>query len=58
MRGADDQFSIGERGIRRLDVLADVARALRVTLGDLLGEPVVLENEQEHNDVPAILARS
>ncbi len=29
----------GEREIRRLDVLADLARALRVTLGDLLGEP-------------------
>jgi transcriptional regulator with XRE-family HTH domain len=44
----------GEREIRRLDVLADVARALRVTLGDLLGEPVLLEDEQEHDDVPAI----
>jgi transcriptional regulator with XRE-family HTH domain len=44
----------GEREIRRLDVLADVARALRVTLGDLLGEPVLLEHEEEHDDVPAI----
>ncbi len=44
----------GEREIRRLDVLADVARALRVTLGDLLGEPVLLENDEEHDDVPAI----
>jgi hypothetical protein len=25
-----------------------------VTLGDLLGEPVLLEDEQEHDDVPAI----
>jgi hypothetical protein len=31
-----------------------VARVLRVTLGDLLGEPVLLEDEQEHDDVPAI----
>lgn len=30
----------GERQARRLDVLADLARELRVTLGDLLGEPV------------------
>src|SRR2546421_10459576 len=44
----------GEREIRRLDVLADVARALRVTLGDLLGEPVLLEDEEGHDDVPAI----
>ncbi|MGH3694317.1 MAG: helix-turn-helix domain-containing protein [Pseudonocardiaceae bacterium] len=43
----------GEREIRRLDVLTDLARALRVTLGDLLGEPVLLEDE-EHDDVPAI----
>ena len=44
----------GEREIRRLDVLADVARALRVTLGDLLGEPVLLEDDEEHDDVPVI----
>jgi transcriptional regulator with XRE-family HTH domain len=40
----------GEREIRRLDVLVDVARALRVTLG----EPVPLEDDQEHDDVPAV----
>jgi hypothetical protein len=28
-------------------VLVEVARALRVTLGDLLGEPVLMEDE--HN---------
>lgn len=44
----------GERDIRRLDVLADLARALRVTLGDLLGEPVLVEDQEEHDDVPAI----
>ena len=44
----------GEREIRRLDVLVEVARALRVTLGDLLGEPVLLEDEQEYDDVPAV----
>ena len=44
----------GEREIRRLDVLVEVAGALRVTLGDLLGEPVLLESEEEHDDVPAI----
>lgn len=44
----------GEREIRRLDVLADVARELRVTLGDLLGEPVLMEDEQANDDIPAI----
>ncbi|RSM40774.1 XRE family transcriptional regulator [Amycolatopsis balhimycina DSM 5908] len=44
----------GERDIRRLDVLADLARALRVTLGDLLGEPVLMEEQDKHDDVPAI----
>jgi transcriptional regulator with XRE-family HTH domain len=44
----------GEREIRCFDVLADVARALRVTLGDLLGEPVLLEDEEEYDDVPAV----
>ena len=44
----------GERDIRRLNVLADLARALRVTLGDLLGEPVLWEDAEEHDDVPAV----
>lgn len=44
----------GERDIRRLDVLAEVAKALRVTLGDLLGEPVLMEDEERNDDVPAI----
>jgi transcriptional regulator with XRE-family HTH domain len=44
----------GEREIRRLDVLVVVARALRVTLGDLLGEPVLMEDEHKNDDVPAV----
>jgi transcriptional regulator with XRE-family HTH domain len=44
----------GERDIRRLDVLADLARSLRVTLGDLLGEPVLMEDQDENDDIPAI----
>ncbi|WP_459718858.1 helix-turn-helix domain-containing protein [Actinophytocola sp. KF-1] len=44
----------GEREIRRLDVLVEVAKALRVTLGDLLGEPVLMEDEHKNDDVPAI----
>ena len=44
----------GERDIRRLDVLAELARALRVTLGDLIGQPVLAEDEQREDDVPAV----
>ncbi|HEY9412213.1 MAG TPA: helix-turn-helix transcriptional regulator [Jiangellaceae bacterium] len=44
----------GEREIRRLDVLTELARALRVTLGDLVGQPVLVEDDQSNDDVPAI----
>ena len=44
----------GERAIRRLDVLTELARVLRVTLGDLLGQPVLVEDERSDDDVPAI----
>ena len=44
----------GEREIRRVDVLADLARALRVTLGDLIGQPVLAEDERQNDDVPAV----
>ena len=89
MRGAGDQFSVGERiafyrrrrgltqavlaglvgrsedwlskiergdrPIRRLDVLGQVAQALRVTIGDVLGQPVLVEDEaQRDDDVPAV----
>jgi transcriptional regulator with XRE-family HTH domain len=44
----------GDRQIRRLDVLEEVAKALRVTLSDLLGQPVLVEDEQRQDDVPAV----
>ena len=44
----------GDRQIRRLDVLTEVAQALRVTLGDLLGQPVLMEDEERNDDVPAV----
>jgi transcriptional regulator with XRE-family HTH domain len=46
----------GERELRRLDVLAELAKALRVTIGDLLGQPVLVENDQDADadDVPAV----
>jgi transcriptional regulator with XRE-family HTH domain len=44
----------GEREVRRLDVLTEVAHALRVTLGDLVGQPVLAEDDHGNDDVPAI----
>jgi transcriptional regulator with XRE-family HTH domain len=44
----------GERQVRRLDVLTEVASALRVTLGDLLGQPILVEDERQEDDVPAV----
>src|SRR6476469_9643100 len=44
-----------EREVRRLDVLAEVASALRVSIGDLLGQPVLVEDTHpEDDDIPAI----
>lgn len=45
----------GDRAIQRLDVLAAVAGALRVTVADLVGAPVLMEDHEErHDDVPAV----
>jgi transcriptional regulator with XRE-family HTH domain len=35
----------GRRQVRRLDVLTEVAGALRVGLPDLLGQPVLMEDD-------------
>lgn len=44
----------GDRQIRRVDLLTDVAAALRVTLGDLMGQPVLLEDDKERDNIPAV----
>ena len=44
----------GARDIRRVDVVTDLARALRVELGDLLGQPVLAEDEQGDDNIPAV----
>src|SRR5439155_5669449 len=38
----------------RVDLLADVARALRVTVPDLVGQPVLMEDDENNDDVPAV----
>lgn len=44
-----------QRELRRLDVLTEVAKALRVSVGDLLGNPVLVEDERPTDDnIPAV----
>lgn len=54
---SEDWVSKIERGVRelrRMDVITELARALRVEIGDLLGQPVLVEDEHKDDDVPAI----
>jgi transcriptional regulator with XRE-family HTH domain len=44
----------GRRELRRLDILPLVAGALRVSVSDLLGQPVLMEDEQGDDDIPAV----
>ena len=44
----------GVRDIRRVDVIAELSRALRVELADLLGQPVLAEDEHANDDIPAV----
>jgi transcriptional regulator with XRE-family HTH domain len=44
----------GRRQVRRLDVLTEVARALRVGLPDLLGQPVLMEDDEQNDDIPVV----
>lgn len=55
-RGPDwlSKVERGERPLRNVEVLAELARALRVTLGDLVGQPVLLEDDDQLDDVPAV----
>lgn len=44
----------GRRRPPRIDMLAELARVLRVPLGELLGQPVLMEDDREQDDVPAV----
>ncbi|WP_237404952.1 helix-turn-helix domain-containing protein [Actinacidiphila reveromycinica] len=47
----------GRRRPPRVDMLAELARVLRVPLGDLLGQSVLLEDDNQLDDVPAVVMR-
>ncbi|MFE4797661.1 helix-turn-helix domain-containing protein [Streptomyces sp. NPDC056708] len=44
----------GRRKPPRIDMLAELARVLRVPLGELIGQPVLMEDDREQDDVPAV----
>jgi transcriptional regulator with XRE-family HTH domain len=55
-RGTDWLAKIerGERPPPRIDKLTELSRVLRVPLGNLIGQPVLVEDENEQDDVPAV----
>jgi transcriptional regulator with XRE-family HTH domain len=46
----------GDRELRKLDMIVALATALRVSIGDLLGQPVLMEDEDDPrgHDIPAV----
>ncbi|MCX5310685.1 helix-turn-helix domain-containing protein [Streptomyces sp. NBC_00154] len=44
----------GRRKPPRIDMLAELARILRVPLGDLVGQSMLVEDEKQQDDVPAV----
>lgn len=48
------KIETGRRKPPRIDMLTDLARVLRVPLGDLLGQSVLVEDERQQDDVPAV----
>lgn len=48
------KIETGRRKPPRIDMLGELARILRVQLGDLLGQTVLMEDERQQDDVPAV----
>lgn len=48
------KIETGRRKPPRIDMLGELARTLRVPLGDLLGQAVLMEDERQQDDVPAV----
>jgi transcriptional regulator with XRE-family HTH domain len=55
-RGEDwlSKIERGERQVRQIDMLVALARELRVNLGELIGQPVLAQDERQQDDVPAV----
>ncbi|MFF5980369.1 helix-turn-helix domain-containing protein [Streptomyces olindensis] len=48
------KIETGRRNPPRIDMLTELSRVLRVPLGDLLGQTVLMEDERQQDDVPAV----
>ncbi|MEU8788684.1 helix-turn-helix domain-containing protein [Streptomyces sp. NPDC048643] len=48
------KIETGRRNPPRIDMLGELARILRVQLGDLHGQTVLMEDELQQDDVPAV----
>ncbi|MGI5136965.1 helix-turn-helix domain-containing protein [Streptomyces sp. CA-106110] len=48
------KIETGRRKPPRIDMLAELSRILRVPLGDLLGQTVLMDDERQQDDVPAV----
>ncbi|MFH8469501.1 helix-turn-helix domain-containing protein [Streptomyces sp. NPDC017991] len=48
------KIETGRRNPPRIDMLTELSRVLRVALGDLLGQTVLMEDERQQDDVPAV----
>ncbi|MFP1627448.1 helix-turn-helix domain-containing protein [Streptomyces sp. 5K101] len=48
------KIETGRRKPPRIDMLAELARTLRVPLGDLVGQSMLMEDEKQQDDVPAV----
>lgn len=48
------KIETGRRKPPRIDMLTELSRVLRVPLGDLLGQTVLMEDEKQQDDVPAV----
>ncbi|MFH8739353.1 helix-turn-helix domain-containing protein [Streptomyces sp. NPDC017964] len=48
------KIETGRRKPPRIDMLSELSRILRVPLGDLLGQTVLVEDDKRQDDVPAV----
>jgi transcriptional regulator with XRE-family HTH domain len=44
----------GRRQVRKHDLLVELARALRVSLPDLVGDPVLMEDDERNDDISTV----
>jgi transcriptional regulator with XRE-family HTH domain len=48
------KIETGRRKPPRIDMLAELAQTLRIPLGDIVGQSMLMEDERQQDDVPAV----